>query len=116
MFCDHPDHVLCQLTTEEAENLRLPEPVTLYITFDDGPKPRGTEETLDALKDFGIKASFMVITNSLNVTGPDLNHQQKLFMRYVEEGHTISDHSFNHMYHNSDSGYDKYSEVGIPNN
>lgn len=63
---------------------------TIYFTFDDGPTPGVTEAVLEILKDFRAKATFFCI-------GGNVKAHPGLFMRIQDEGHTVGNHSWNHM-------------------
>ena len=60
---------------------------TIYLTFDDGPGEY-TNELLDILKKYGIKATFFV-------TG---SGSDEILRREYEEGHQIGLHTFSHNY------------------
>ncbi len=62
----------------------------VYLTFDDGPSIY-TDEILDILKEYGIKATFFVV-------GKTDEHSKKMYKRIVEEGHTLGMHSYSHKY------------------
>ena len=62
---------------------------TVYLTFDDGPSER-TDEILDILKEYDIKATFFVVSSSEN--------SRKTLKRIYDEGHTIGVHSATHSY------------------
>lgn len=62
----------------------------LFLTFDDGPTPDVTDWVLDELKLFNAKATFFCIGNNVR------QHQQ-LFNRILKEGHSIGNHTFNHI-------------------
>ncbi len=67
------------------------EPVTkVYLTFDDGPSSN-TDEILDILAMYDVKATFFV-------TGKTQDMYLPLYQRIVEEGHTLGMHSFSHRY------------------
>ncbi len=73
------------------ENLAYPDDtLKVYLTFDDGPSMR-TDEVLDILDDYGIKATFFVV-------GHTDEHSQAMYKRIVDEGHTIGMHSYTHKY------------------
>ncbi|MBQ8766236.1 MAG: polysaccharide deacetylase family protein [Clostridia bacterium] len=80
-------------TTKKKENEAvLPEPIpakgkTVYLTFDDGPSIY-TDEVLDILDKYGVKATFFVV-NGKN------NHIMK---EIVDRGHTIGLHCYRHVY------------------
>ena len=65
-------------------------PRIVYLTFDDGPSAR-TEEILDILKEYDIKATFFVVCN-------DKESAKETVKRAYEEGHTIGVHSASHSY------------------
>ncbi|WP_188619888.1 polysaccharide deacetylase family protein [Flavobacterium suaedae] len=65
-------------------------PNTVYLTFDDGPTPEVTEWVLSVLKEHDIKATFFCIGNNIE-KHPDI------FKKVIEEGHTIANHTFNHL-------------------
>lgn len=66
----------------------------VYLTFDDGPG-RYTEELLDILKKYNVKATFFV-TNQFKSYVP-------LIKREYEEGHTIAVHTLTHKWSVYDS-------------
>lgn len=63
---------------------------TVYLTFDDGPSAV-TDEILDILDDYGVKATFFVI-------GREDEAAMNRYKRIVDEGHTIAMHSYTHKY------------------
>ena len=62
------------------------------LTFDDGPHPRFTEEILDILKQYKVKATFFILTNKLN------DKTFPFFKRILDEGHIASSHNHFHDY------------------
>ena len=62
----------------------------IYLTFDDGPIPEVTEWVLDLLKQKGVKATFFCI-------GDNVQKHPTIFKRTLEEGHTIGNHTQNHL-------------------
>lgn len=64
----------------------------VYLTFDDGPSVY-TEELLDILKEYDVKATFFV-------TGKGKERYSDTYRRMVEEGHTLGMHSYSHEYTN----------------
>lgn len=62
----------------------------VYLTFDDGPSPN-TEELLDILAEYNVKATFFV-------TGKNKENYGDIYRRIVEEGHTLGMHSYSHEY------------------
>ncbi|MDF2801200.1 MAG: hypothetical protein K0S61_1103 [Anaerocolumna sp.] len=62
----------------------------VYLTFDDGPSSF-TDEILDILGEYNVKATFFVI-------GKTDKESKRLYQRIVNEGHTLGMHSFSHDY------------------
>ncbi len=72
----------------------------VYLTFDDGPC-ENTENLLDVLNKYGVKATFFVnghegFENSLN--------------RIVDEGHTLALHTYTHEYEHVYRDLDSFAE------
>jgi len=61
----------------------------VYLTFDDGPASY-TEEILDVLKKYNVKATFFV-TNQFS-------SYQNVIKREYDEGHTVAVHTYSHNY------------------
>ncbi len=83
----------------------------VYLTFDDGPSSN-TDQILDILKDYDVKATFFVV-------GKTDERSVKAYQRIVEEGHTLAMHSYSHKYdeiYESKEAFCKRSEfpAGIP--
>lgn len=62
-----------------------------YLTFDDGPSKVVTPQILDILKEYNVKATFFVI-------GSMAEKSPELLKRIYEEGHTIANHTYSHIY------------------
>ena len=62
----------------------------IYLTFDDGPIPDVTDFVLKTLKSFKVKATFFCI-------GDNILKHPGVFTRLVKEGHSIGNHTFNHL-------------------
>ena len=62
----------------------------VYLTFDDGPSSN-TEEILNILDDYNVKATFFVCGKDLELYGDD-------YKRIVDDGHTIGMHSYSHNF------------------
>lgn len=62
----------------------------VYLTFDDGPSSN-TDQILDILKDYDVKATFFVV-------GKTDERSVKAYQRIIEEGHTLAMHSYSHKY------------------
>lgn len=66
------------------------EKLKVYLTFDDGPSTN-TQQILDILKKYNVKATFFVIGKT-----DDLS--KEMYKKIVEEGHTLGMHSYSHKY------------------
>ena len=62
----------------------------VYLTFDDGPIPEVTPWVLGVLNDYHAKATFFCI-------GKNVNRHFNLYKRILDEGHTIGNHTYNHL-------------------
>lgn len=63
---------------------------TAALTFDDGPHPYLTDEILDILAEYGVKATFFVI-------GKNAEKYKKQVARAYSEGHEIGNHTYSHL-------------------
>lgn len=73
---------------EEADKQEFDKKI--YLTFDDGPSS-STNEILDILKAYDIKATFFVV-------GKTDEASKEAYKRIVAEGHTLGMHSYSHVY------------------
>lgn len=73
----------------------------IYLTFDDGPSVH-TNQILDILKQYDIKATFFVV-------GKTDEASVKAYQRIVAEGHTFGMHSYSHKYDEIYSSLDSFS-------
>ena len=62
----------------------------IYLTFDDGPTPEITEWVLEELEKYNAKATFFCI-------GHNIEKHPEIFKRVIENGHSIGNHTFNHL-------------------
>lgn len=62
----------------------------IYLTFDDGPDPEITPPLLDVLQQHHIPATFFLV-------GKKAEHHPEIVRRISEAGHTIGNHSYNHI-------------------
>ena len=62
---------------------------TVYLTFDDGPRPEVTDWVLDYLASEEIQATFFCM-------GQNVKTYPELFDRILSEGHVIGNHSMHH--------------------
>ena len=74
-----------ELGAEEQETVHK-----VYLTFDDGPS-KNTNEILDILKKYDVKATFFVL-------GKPGKENEAALKRIVEEGHSLGMHSYSHKY------------------
>ncbi len=81
----------------EDENVRK-----VYLTFDDGPSSN-TEQILDILAEYDVKATFFVV-------GKEKEKYQALYKRIVAEGHTLGMHSYSHKYDEIYQSVDSYAQ------
>ena len=80
-------------------NFDTPVPMTVYLTFDDGPSAN-TQTVLDTLDRYGIKATFFV-TN----INPDYI---PMIAECYKRGHTIGMHTYSHDYETVYSSVEAY--------
>lgn len=64
------------------------------LTFDDGPNTTTTAEILDILEQYGVKASFFVVGQSIN------EQSGEVMKRACDMGCEINSHSYTHSYMN----------------
>jgi peptidoglycan/xylan/chitin deacetylase (PgdA/CDA1 family) len=64
---------------------------TLYLTFDDGPDPRGTPRVLELLARFDARATFFLI-------GDRACAHPAIVREILARGHTIGNHSPDHRF------------------
>lgn len=70
---------------------RIPTPEkVIYLTFDDGPIPEVTPWVLDQLKQYNAKATFFCV-------GDNIRKHPEVFQQVKEEGHSVGNHTFNHL-------------------
>lgn len=62
----------------------------IFLTFDDGPVPGPTEFVLATLKKFDARATFFCI-------GDNVRKHPTVFAQIAEAGHSIGNHTFNHL-------------------
>lgn len=66
----------------------LEESTKIFLTFDDGPGGKVTEEILNTLKENDVKATFLI--------GELVEKHPDLVKRMNDEGHSIGVHTFTH--------------------
>ncbi|MFZ6050547.1 polysaccharide deacetylase family protein [Halocola ammonii] len=62
----------------------------VFLTFDDGPLPGVTDHILDILNEAEAKATFFCI-------GKNVKKHPELFQRILDEGHSVGNHTMNHV-------------------
>lgn len=75
---------------------------TVYLTFDDGPSDN-TDEILDILKKYNVKATFFVVAKKDE-------ESVRRYNRIVDEGHTLAMHSYTHIYNQIYADMDSYRQ------
>lgn len=68
------------------------------LTYDDGPHATRTPKILDLLKEFGVTATFFVLTSQINET------TRPIIERIVNEGHQLASHDQDHDDNNGETG------------
>lgn len=81
---------LPQTAETKAAQEETEEKKKVYLTFDDGPSAN-TDEILDILDEYGVKATFFVV-------GKEDEHSFEMYQRIVREGHSLGMHSYSHQY------------------
>ena len=75
-------------------------PKTLVLTFDDGPHPRYTDQILEILKKYGLKAVFFEVGRNLGPETTDpaakLTATAAVSQRILAQGSTLGNHSYSH--------------------
>ena len=84
--------------TGDTKNVRR----KIYLTFDDGPSDY-TEEILEILDDYDVKATFFVI-------GREDEKLLPYYKKIVDKGHTIALHSYSHKYSEIYNDLDSFKE------
>ncbi|MBR0195431.1 MAG: polysaccharide deacetylase family protein [Paludibacteraceae bacterium] len=62
----------------------------VYLTFDDGPIPEVTPKVLAILAKYNVKATFFMV-------GENIDKHPDVFEQVVQAGHSIGNHTYNHM-------------------
>ncbi len=73
----------------QAEGSSEGTPRRIALTFDDGPHPVYTQEILDLLAQYNIRATFFVI-------GQNVSAHPDLVKREIAEGHEVGNHTLSH--------------------
>ena len=83
------DRTVNVVAAGKPDSVKPDNPKTIYLTFDDGPGPF-TEELLDVLARYNVKATFFV--TALN------SDYEDMIGRAYNEGHSIAVHTYSHDY------------------
>ncbi len=76
----------------EPKNVTVsPEDKTVYLTFDDGPSKANTLRVLDILDEYGVKATFFLV-------GESVEKNPEIVREIYTRGHKIGCHSYTHVY------------------
>lgn len=67
----------------------VPRRKLVALTFDDGPNGIYTEQVLDILQRYGVRATFFVV-------GQNVEYYPELVQRIKAEGHVLGNHSYSH--------------------
>ncbi len=81
---------LTQKGKENLSNIYHSEQKRAFLTFDDGPS-QNTNEILDILKQYDIKATFFVLGTQAEVMSETVK-------RIYDEGHYLANHGYTHIY------------------
>jgi len=76
----------------------------IALTFDDGPHKSYTEEILNILDEYGIKATFFVV-------GSNVEQHPELVKRELEAGHEIGNHTYSHPHLTNIEADELYREM-----
>ncbi len=68
-----------------------PDEQRVYLTFDDGPVPGITDFVLDELQKREQKATFFMV-------GDNVRKHPQLALEVLQAGHSIGNHTFNHLH------------------
>jgi len=77
--------------TAATTQKKLSDKKVCYLPFDDGPSDTCTPQILDILKKYHVKATFFVVTS-------EIDGNEKLIQRIIDEGHTLCIHANEHEY------------------
>ena len=72
----------------------------VYLTFDDGPIPEVTPKVLDILARYDVKATFFMV-------GENIDKHPEVFEQVAAAGHSIGNHTYNHL-KGWDTDFDDY--------
>lgn len=80
-----------KVTSDSADEVSREKP-KIALTFDDGPHQVYTPMLLDGLKERGVKATFFLIGENI-----EIGENAEIVKREHEEGHLIGNHTYSHV-------------------
>lgn len=89
-------------STDSVSETEKPAGRKVYLTFDDGPSCY-TEEILDILDQYDVKATFFVV-------GKESDWAREALQKIVDRGHTLGMHSYSHKYGEIYQSLESFSE------
>lgn len=89
-------------SVDSASETEKPAGRKVYLTFDDGPSCY-TEEILDILDQYDVKATFFVV-------GKESDWAREALQEIVDRGHTLGMHSYSHKYAEIYESVESFSE------
>ena len=91
---------------EEEKAVAINNKKIIYLTFDDGPSSKVTNNVLDILKENKVKATFFLIGNQIK-------GREAVVKRIYNEGNSIGLHSYTHNYDKIYNDEDNFIEEMI---
>lgn len=93
---------------EETSDYKIdPEKPVIALTFDDGPNTTTTNEVLDLLEKYGVRASFFLVGNNIN------DDTAEVVKRAYDMGCEINNHSKTHSYMDKMAAEDIREEIAF---
>jgi peptidoglycan/xylan/chitin deacetylase (PgdA/CDA1 family) len=89
MYLHFTNHFIQRLFPHFIWEMPVDESI-IYLSFDDGPIPEVTPWVLSQLKQYQAKATFFCV-------GDNIRKNPFIFEQIVKDGHTIGNHTFNHL-------------------
>lgn len=86
-----------EILQEEDKKIRK-----VYLTFDDGPSIY-TEDILDVLKRYNVKATFFV-------TGMNVPQYDEYYQKILDDGHSLGIHTYSHVYSDIYGSLDSFQQ------
>lgn len=86
---------------DENKMITINKKKIIYLTFDDGPSYKVTDNILDILKENKVKATFFLIGNQIK-------NREDVVKRIYNEGNSIGLHSYTHNYKKIYCSEDKF--------